>query len=379
MKKTENELAKKIGWLDDLPEGRTLQVFSCGDAGEPIFESSGKWLMPLFEFEQFVESGYHGDVCATSKDFVASSGFDSSGGFYAHDTAIGKAAVVLMVRNGMMHIHADLISEIALDYINELNESFARDCRCSQSPSRIEIVYKNKVPRLLCATEDELSAMTNQDEMYRILRRRANLVRGTEISVEHLSCHYGLLRDFSFSLQAGENLLVVGENGAGKTTLLRYLTGNILPEEGQIFIGGKNPRSVQSSSICYVPQQQDSVMFPLSVEEVVSLGLPKNVRDAKKVISSSLARVGCAHLLERSFSSLSGGEKQKVSIARALAQNAKVLLLDEPTSQLDDNARNMVIEILQSLAVKEIPTIIIVTHDSELVKKLGWRSVTISN
>lgn len=331
--------------------------------------------MPLFEFEKFLET-YKGE----------------RGGFFAHDTAIGKAAVVLMKRAGVEHIHADLVSELARDYIAEMNASAGADESASSealagsavsndatSKNHIELIFDKVVPKLLCATEDELSSMTDENEMYRNLRRRAKLVRGTEISVEHLSCHYSKLRDFSFTLKAGENLLIVGENGAGKTTLLRYLTGNLLPEEGSILIDGKTPRGIQSSSICYVPQQQDSALFPLSVEEVVGLGIPRSEKNQKAVIASALERVGCSYLSGRSFPSLSGGEKQKVAIARCLAQNAKVLLLDEPTSQLDENARNMVIEILNSLAVKEIPTIIIVTHDMELVEKLGWRSLSIGS
>lgn len=335
---------ENYNWKCDLPIGKTLHVFSAD--GTLIFESSGKWLMPLFEFENFLEN-YEGE----------------HDNFFVHDTAIGKAAVVLMKRTGVRHIHADLVSELARDYIADING--------------MELVYDKIVPKLLCATEDELSRMTDENEMYRILRRRAKLVRGTEISVEHLSCHYSKLRNFSFTLKAGENLLIVGENGAGKTTLLRYLTGNLLPDEGTILIDGKSPRGVQSSSICYVPQQQDASVFPLSVEEVVSLGIPHTEKNQKAVIVSALERVGCSHLLGRSFPSLSGGEKQKVSIARALAQNAKLLLLDEPTSQLDENARNMVIEILKSISVKEIPSVIIVTHDMELVEKLGWKTLRI--
>ena len=77
-------------------------------------------------------------------------------------------------------------------------------------------------------------------------------------------------------------------------------------------------------------------------------------------------------MLNRNFSDLSGGEKQKVSLARCLAQNAKLLLLDEPTSSLDKENRKMVIDIVKSLSVTEIPTIIIATHDNELSSIPGW-------
>jgi ABC-type Mn2+/Zn2+ transport system ATPase subunit len=336
-------------WKSPLPGGITLQVFA-GD--KLIFSSSDKWLMPIFELEDFMES-YNG----TRTDLKA------------HDTAIGKAAAVMMVRLGITHIHANIASGLAEVYITTLNGS--------RTESFIELMYDVKVPKLLCATEDQLAPMSDSDAMYRILRQRAKLVRGAEISVEHLSCQYSALRDFSFTLPAGGNLLIIGENGAGKTTLLRYLTGNLSPGQGHISIGGKNPQNVPPRTVCYVPQQQDSMLFPLSVEEVVGLGVPRREWHSKDVIHHAMERTSCTALCGRSFSSLSGGEKQKVSIARCLAQNAQVLLLDEPTSALDNTARMMVVQILRSLSVKEIPTIIIVTHDMELVRILGWKSLRI--
>jgi zinc transport system ATP-binding protein len=219
--------------------------------------------------------------------------------------------------------------------------------------------------------------MDDSDEMYRILRQRAKLVRGVDVVVEHLTCPYGSLRDLSFVLPAGGSLLVVGENGTGKTTLLRFLTGNLQPDHGLIRIDGRSPRALKPRTVCYVPQQQDSALFPLSVEEVVGLGIRQGTRGVRELVLRAMERTGCTALLKRSYTSLSGGEKQKVSIARCLAQEAKVLLLDEPTSALDDSSRSMVAEILRSLSVREIPTIITVTHDMELVKQLGWNALTI--
>ena len=94
--------------------------------------------------------------------------------------------------------------------------------------------------------------------------------------------------------------------------------------------------------------------------------------DKEKIISNSLRRTCSSNLAKRSFNSLSGGEKQKVQLSRCLAQNAKVLLLDEPTASLDAENKEMVIKILLSLTISEIQTIIVVTHDKELAKMPGW-------
>lgn len=138
---------ENYNWKSKLLSGKTLCVFS--QDGNLIFESAGKWLMPLFEFEKFLEN-YKGE----------------HDNFFAHDTAVGKAAALLMKRAGVRHIHADLVSKIALKYIEKINSS---------STEKIEIIYDEIVPRILCATEDELSVMTDENEMYRSLCRRAKL------------------------------------------------------------------------------------------------------------------------------------------------------------------------------------------------------------
>jgi ABC-type cobalamin/Fe3+-siderophores transport systems, ATPase components len=344
-------MAGQENWMSPLPEGVTLRVFS-GD--ELIFSSAGKWLMPLFALEDFMQT-YQGPRDALS----------------AHDTAVGKAAAVIMVRLGITRINANVGSVIAETYISELNRN--------SSGTRIEFTAVKKVPELMCSTEKQLGPMNDGDEMYRILRQRAKLVRGVDVVVEHLSCSYCSLHDLSFTVPAGGNLLVVGENGTGKTTLLRFLTGNLRPDSGLIRIDGKNPRALLPRTVCYVPQEQDSARFPLSVEEVVGLGIRKKTHGARELVHLAMERTGCAALRGRSYASLSGGEKQKVAVARCLAQEAKVLLLDEPTSALDENARSMVAGFLHALSVREIPTIITVTHDRELVKELGWQALTLGD
>lgn len=328
-----------------LPEYTTLCVYN---ADTLIFSNGGKWLMPLFALEDFFKT-YNG----------------ATDDLRAHDTAVGKAACVLMSRMGIKKIYADIASVLAENYIAELNAF-----RIGHDP--IELSYDTCVRRLLCATEDFLEEMHDSDEMYTHLRLRAKLVQGVDVRVRNLCASYGFIKNISFSVNAGGRLIVAGENGAGKTTLLKLLMGILSPESGTILIDSVSPSKLSKRTIGYIPQTSENSDYGLSVEEVVSLGLAPFLKEKKARIRKALSRVDALHLTGRSFRSLSGGEKQKVSFARCLAQNAKLLLLDEPTAALDAESRSCVIEILRSLSVSEIPTIILVTHDDALLRMRGW-------
>ena len=330
-----------------LPHNATLCVFN---GSTVIFQSCGKWLMPLFELEDFFKTydGPRNDL-------------------RAHDTAVGKAAAVLMVRMGIRKIHANLASVLAQKYIEEINA-------CS---GKIIFTCETCVPRLLCATEDMLEIQHDVDAMYMQLRQRAKLVQGVDVRVEQVTAKYGHIKNLSFTVPAGGRLMIAGENGAGKTTLLKLLIGVHIPDSGAIFIDGVHPLQLPKRTIGYIPQATDVVAFSLSVEEVVSLGLERRAKNKAERMQKALMRTGTQHLCTRSFASLSGGEKQKVSLARCLAQNAKLLLLDEPTAALDADNRAMVVEILYSLSVSEIPTIIVATHDDELMRMKNWQHLVL--
>lgn len=329
-----------------LKENTTLEIFNNDTL---IFSNSGKWLMPLFALEDFLKT-YDGDKSVLC----------------AHDTAIGKAAAVLMIRLGIKYIHANLASRLAENYINELNSN------SNDESAQISFSYDSIVDRLLCATENELENLNNIDEMYSSLRLRSKLVQGVEVKITNLHSDFGSLENINLTLPAGGRLMVTGENGTGKTTLLRLIAGIYKSPKGTILIDGKNPNELPKYTIGYIPQQTDDVQFSLSVKEIVSLGLPPKTKDKNEIIKKALTRTSSLSLIDRSFSTLSGGEKQKVSMARCLAQNAKLLLLDEPTAALDSENRKMVTDILHSLTVTEIPTIIVVTHDKELSELNGW-------
>lgn len=328
-------------YLEELPEGISLQVFNNDVL---IFSSREKWLHPLFEFENFLKT-YNGP-----KDDLRS-----------HDSAIGKAAAVLSVRLGIKKINAELLSQNAKNFIESQKKP-------------VQLDYKNLVPKLMCATENQLEKLTDIDEMYFLLRQRAKLVQGVDVKVQNLSYRYGEIKNLDFELKSGGHLMILGENGAGKTTLLRLLAGIYKPDSGSILIDEKPVSEIPKYSTGYIPQITDNVQFDLSVEEVVSLGIKGSLLEnsVQQKIEKALERTSSLELKGRRFSSLSGGEKQKVSLARCLAQNARLLLLDEPTASLDAENKKMVVGILQSLTVSEIPTIIVVTHDKELTQMRGW-------
>ncbi len=323
-----------------------LKIFS---SDSQIFYSESKWLHPIFEFEKFLEA-YNGP----------------RENLRAYDTAIGKAAAVLLLRLGVEQIHGELVSKLAVDYVeSQLGQG--------------KLTWDSLVDRLMCQTEGQLEALTDSDEMYYLLRQRAKLVLGVPVSIKNLSYKYGKIDGLNLELQAGGRLMILGENGTGKTTLLRLLCGIYKPDAGSILIDGKPVKQLEKYTIGYIPQLselQEEQDFDLTVEEVVGLGLSDR-KCRRELVMEAMRRTGCEKLAGRKFSVLSGGEKQKFSLARCLAQKAKLLLLDEPTANLDKDNRLMVIEILRSLSISEIPTIIMVTHDKELTALKKWEVINL--
>lgn len=334
-----------------------LKIFSIESGIEKqIFYSESKWLHPIFEFETFLET-YDGP-----RDNLT-----------AWDSAIGKAAAVLLIRLGVKKIHGELVSELAVNYVDSVLGGG-------------KITWNTLIERLMCQTEDQLENLTDSDEMYYLLRQRAKLVLGVPVSINNLSFKYGKIDRLNLEVPAGGRLMIIGENGTGKTTLLRLICGIYKPERdagaekgisGSILIDGKPVNQLPKYAIGYIPQLselQEEQNFDLTVEEVVGLGVHGKMQrgERKAAVLQAMRRTCCEKLAGRKFSVLSGGEKQKVSLARCLAQKARLLLLDEPTANLDKDNRRMVIDILHSLSISEIPTIIMVTHDKELTSLKKW-------
>lgn len=179
-----------------------------------------------------------------------------------------------------------------------------------------------------------------------------------------------VLKDVSFQIYPGEFIGMIGPNGGGKTTLLKLILGFLKQSAGTIKIFSEVPsNSAIFHRLAYVPQAvRFDRDFPISVEEVILSGLLSNLpwygkfravdRDAAR---SALEKVGLIHLAKASFGTLSGGQAQRVLIARALVSNPELLLLDEPTASVDSQAEADIYGLLNQL--KGSMTILMVTHD----------------
>jgi zinc transport system ATP-binding protein len=189
-----------------------------------------------------------------------------------------------------------------------------------------------------------------------------------------------ILRDLTFSARCGERVIVAGPNGAGKTTFLRAILGLQGWSAGSLSVLGAPVGSREWSrsrrKVGYVNQEAVAVDFPFSGREVVEIGccvLALSKREKRRRAQEAMSAVGCVELQHRMYARLSGGEKQKLSIARCLCQDPSVLLLDEPTSSLDPASRREVMDILYDLNETRGLTIVLVSHDSQVLAENMWR------
>ncbi|PPQ36597.1 iron complex transport system ATP-binding protein [Rhodoblastus acidophilus] len=181
-----------------------------------------------------------------------------------------------------------------------------------------------------------------------------------------------VLREISFSAQAGALIALVGPSGAGKTTLLRALAG-LIPSEGGIVMAGENLRALsvaqRAQKLAYVPQD-DAVHWPLPVRDVVALGRyphgatrPGRLRPRDvEAIARALDAVDLGDMAERAVTQLSGGERRRVAVARALATEAPVLFADEPTASVDPHYQLSIMTLLRRQA-RQGALVFVVTHD----------------
>jgi len=188
-----------------------------------------------------------------------------------------------------------------------------------------------------------------------------------------------VLKDISFELKPGNILGIVGPNGSGKTTLLRCINRGLKPNEGVVFLDDINLSLIEQKEIARkigVVPQNFSHRFPFTVFDIVLMGrFPHKKRFDKEeeedfnIVNRSLKLSGIDHLASRLITEISGGEHQKVIIARALAQKPQVLLLDEPTLHLDINHQIELLELLKVLSKEENLIVVVVSHDLNLAAR----------
>jgi manganese/iron transport system ATP-binding protein len=193
------------------------------------------------------------------------------------------------------------------------------------------------------------------------------------LDVHKLSARYNgrlAIEEITFHLHAGERIAVVGPNGAGKSTLFKVVAGVLQPSSGEVKIFGSTPRG--HVCIAYIPQRsQVDWNFPVSVADVVMmgriaqlglLGWPKK-RDWD-LVHEMLDIVNLDDLAKRQISELSGGQQQRMFIARALAQEAELMLMDEPLTGLDSPSQEGILSLLDELKKQDV-TVMVATHDLE--------------
>jgi iron complex transport system ATP-binding protein len=187
-----------------------------------------------------------------------------------------------------------------------------------------------------------------------------------------------VLSEVSFAIEPGQILCVLGINGAGKSTLLKCLNGILKPQRGSVLIDGEDMLHMDRNSVArkmgYVPQSHKET--GLTVFEAVLTGRRPHIRWALSskdyaVVEKIMGRIGIEHLAMRSIGDLSGGETQKVFIARALAQSPEILLLDEPTSNLDLSNQLEVMGLVRRIVEKERLSAVVAIHDLNIALRFA--------
>lgn len=209
-----------------------------------------------------------------------------------------------------------------------------------------------------------------------------------KIYFRHQGSKTDILKEVDFSVQAGDMTTILGPNGSGKTTLFKCIAGLWKPQRGEILFGNKNisnlPHEKRAKMLAIVPQEHEPP-FTYSVLDVVLTGRVSHIgvfsspskHDYRKA-EESIEKVDISHLKDRPYTKISGGERQLVLIARALAQEAPILLLDEPTSHLDFRNQVIVLNKVKEIARHKGLTVLMTIHDPNLAMLFSDKVVVLN-
>ena len=211
------------------------------------------------------------------------------------------------------------------------------------------------------------------------------------ISVQNLNHAFDgrtVLEDVAFDVEAGRFFIIIGPNGSGKTTLLKLLVGLLPLKSGHIHILSRNitrySARALSQRVAYVPQSAP-VEFPFSVMQIVLMGRAPHLGllgfegpQDLEIARDAMAITGVEHLADRRLDQLSGGEQQRVFIARAICQQPKILLLDEPTAALDLSHQVRLMDLMERLKNEQGVTVVMVSHDLNMAAMYADRLLLLS-
>lgn len=213
-----------------------------------------------------------------------------------------------------------------------------------------------------------------------------------EIKIESLAYRYEneyALNNISFSIDRGEVVSIIGPNGSGKSTLLKIINNIYSAKEGQVYIKNRKIGSYKtkelSKILSYVPQNT-IIDYDFSVYEIVLMGrypyknrFEKENEEDHRIVKESMELTNTYYLKDRSIRDISGGERQRVLIAKAIAQKTDIILLDEPTSQLDINHEIEIFKLIKRLNEEEGKTIIMAIHDIDLSSRFSNKIVILKS
>jgi iron complex transport system ATP-binding protein len=199
------------------------------------------------------------------------------------------------------------------------------------------------------------------------------------VEVRKLGYRYGrsaILEDVSFSISTGTFFIIIGPNGSGKTTLMKIMAGNLRPNRGKTSILGKNIRRYSRRQLAcrmaYLPQLT-RLDFPMSVKDLVLMGRSPHLGmlglesdQDHRLAENAMRYTHVLHLSGRRMDQLSGGEQQRVLIARAICQQPEIILLDEPTAALDLAHQVAVMDLMERLKLEKNITVVMISHDVNL-------------
>ncbi len=194
-----------------------------------------------------------------------------------------------------------------------------------------------------------------------------------------------ILDKIAFSIKKGSFITIIGPNGSGKSTLLKLMTANLMPDSGEMVLWDKALKAYSTKdlarNVAVVPQESN-IQYDFTVYDIVLMGRYPHIKRFEREdpedhdkVKIALLRTNTWHLKDRSINEISGGERQRVIIAKALAQETKVIILDEPTSSLDIHHQLEILDLLKELNEETGVTIIMVLHDINLAARYSQEVV----